>query len=141
MDQVSSTPGSDQGSVTIKFAGNNTLNYDRSFEGFSNFFGLNDFFVTQNTESIYDSKVVSRNLNLGLKEQVVLGFSTPGNGVNFGSITVNPFDSLTDIVNKINDDPTLNSTIRASLVPNGDGYMLRIVNTCLLYTSDAADER
>ncbi len=129
MDQVSSTPGSALNPVTIKFAGNNTLNYDREFEGFANFFGLNDFFVTQNTESIYDSKVVSRNLNLGLKEQVVLGFSTPSNGVNFASITINPFDNLTDIVNKINEDPTLNSTIRASLVPNGDGYMLRIVNT------------
>ncbi len=129
MDQATSTPGSEQGSVTVKFAGNNTTNYDREFSGFSNFFGMNDFFTSQNTESIYDSKVVARNLNLGLREQVVLGFSTPGEGVNFGSITVNPNDSLSDIVSKINNDPTLNQTIRASLVPNGDGYMLRIVNT------------
>lgn len=129
MDQATSTPGSEQGSVTVKFAGNNSTNYDREFSGFSNFFGMNDFFTSENTESIYDSKVVSRNLNLGLKEQVVLGFSTPGEGVNFGTITVNPNDSLSDIVSKINNDPTLNQTIRASLVPNGDGYMLRIVNT------------
>ena len=129
MDQVSSAAGSEQSSVTIKFANNNTTNYDREFSGFSNFFGMNDFFTTLNDESIYDSKVVSPNMNLGIKDNVVLGFSTTSQGINFGSITVNANDSLQDIVNKINDNPDLNSSLRASLVPNGNGYMLRIMTT------------
>ena len=129
MDQASSAIGSAQQNVTIKFAANGTTNYDREFSGFSSFFGMNDFFISQSPESVYDSKVVSPNLNLGLNEQVVLGFSSPSEGINFASVTVNPGDSLQDIVNKINENQDLNQTVKASLVPNGDGYMLRIVNT------------
>lgn len=127
VDQVSSAAGSEQSNVTIKFANNNTTNYDREFSGFSNFFGLNDFFTTSNDESIYDSKVLSPNVNLGIKDNVVLGFSTASKGINFASITINSNDSLQDIVNKINENPDLNSDIRASLVPNGNGYILRIL--------------
>ena len=129
MDTISSAAGSEQQSVTINFAANGTTNYDRQFSGFSSFFGMNDFFTSQYPESVYDSKVVSANLNLGLNEQVVLGFSSPTEGINFASVTVNPGDSLQDIVNKINNNPDLNKTVKASLVPNGDGYVFRIVNT------------
>lgn len=129
MDTASSAVGAEQQNVTINFAANGTTNYDRQFSGFSSFFGMNDFFVSENPESVYDSKVVSPSLNLGLNEQVVLGFSSPTEGINFASITVNPGDSLQDIVNKINDNQDLNQTVKASLVPNGDGYILRIVNT------------
>ena len=129
MDTATSAVGSEQQNVTINFAGNGTTNYDRQFSGFSSFFGLNDFFVSNNPESVYDSKVISQNLNLGLNEQVVLGFSSFSEGINFASITVNPGDTVQDIVNKINENPDLNQTVKASLVPNGNGYMLRIVNT------------
>ena len=129
MDTASSAAGSTQQNATINFAPNGTTNYDRQFSGFSSFFGLNDFFTSQNAEAVYDSKVVSSNLNLGLNQQVVWGFSTPSQGINFASITINPGDNLQDIVNKINENQDLNQTIKASLVPNGDGYVLRIVNT------------
>ena len=129
MDTASSAAGSTQQNATINFAPNGTTNYDRQFSGFSSFFGLNDFFTSQNAEAVYDSKVVSSNLNLGLNQQVVWGFSTPSEGINFASITINPGDNLQDIVNKINENQDLNQTIKASLVPNGDGYVLRIVNT------------
>ena len=129
MDQESSAIGSAQQNVTINFAPNGTTNFDRQFSGFSSFFGMNDFFVSSNPESVYDSKVISQGMSLGLNEQVVLGFSSQTLGLNFASITVNPGDSVQDIVNKINENPDLNQTIKASLVPNGDGYMLRIVNT------------
>ena len=128
MDTVSSAAGSEQQNVIINFAANGTTNYDRQFSGFSSFFGMNDFFTSQNPESVYDSKVVAPNLNLGPNEQVVLGFSSPDNGINFASVTINPGDNLQDIVNKINNNPDLNQTVKASLVPNGDGYVFRIVN-------------
>ena len=96
VDEASSTPGSAQQDAVIKFDAGNNGQFDQTYEGFSSFFGLNDMFVKQGGDSIYDSKVVSANANLG--------------------------------VNQINENPALNGSIRASLVPNGSGYMLRIEN-------------
>lgn len=128
MDTANSAAGAEQQNVTINFAPNGTTNYDRQFSGFSSFFGMNDFFVSENPESVYDSKVVSQNTKLGINEQVIWGFSSSSEGLNFASITINPTDTLQNIVDKINSNEDLNQTVRASLVPNGDGYMLRIVD-------------
>lgn len=128
VDEASSTPGSDQQDAVIKFdAGNNGL-YAQTYEGFSSFFGLNDMFTAQTNDSIYDSKVVSANANLGVTGMTTWSFSDSDKGFNFGTLTISPNDSLSDIVKSINDNPALNGTIRASLVPNGSGYMLRIEN-------------
>ena len=128
MDEASSTPGSGQKDATISFdAGNNGL-FGQTYEGFSSFFGLNDMFVKQTGDSIYDSKVVNANANLGVNEMTIWSFSDSSNGFNFGTITISPNDSLSDIVNSINENPALNGSMRASLVPNGSGYMLRIEN-------------
>ena len=128
IDEKTSTPGSDQQDAVIKFdAGNNGL-FAQTYEGFSNFFGLNDMFVTTGNDAIYDSKVVSANANLGVTGMTIWSFSDQTNGFNFGTITISPNDSLSDIVKTINETPALSNTIRASLVPNGSGYMLRIEN-------------
>lgn len=128
MDEASSTPGSGQQDVTISYDVNNDGNYDREFKGFSNFFGLNDFFDSGTNEAIYDSKVVSKNVKLGLNDAVTIGFADADNQP-LGSITVFPGETVEDIVKKINADPDLNQQIRASMVPNGNGYVLRIENT------------
>lgn len=125
-DEANSTPGSAQQDVKIRFDANGNGVYDRSFDGFSNFFGMNDFFVDRNNESIYDSKVMGLNANLGLRDQTTWSFSDSTKGLNYGTVTISPNDSLQDIVNKINSEPNLNGSVRASLVPNGSGYMLRI---------------
>ena len=128
VDEASSTPGSTQQDVTLSFdAGNNGL-FAQSYQGFSSFFGLNDMFVKQTGDSIYDSKVVNANANLGVNEMTIWSFSDSSNGFNFGTITISPNDSLSDIVNSINENTALNGSMRASLVPNGSGYMLRIEN-------------
>ncbi len=132
MDEASSTVGSTPQDVVVNFnvAGPDAagqIHYDRSFTGFSNFLGLNNFFSTNRNENIYDSKVLSTNANLGVREKITLNFSVSGN-MNMGQINIYPTDSLQDIVNKINANPNLNQDIRASLVPNGSGYMLRINN-------------
>lgn len=128
MDEASSTAGSDQQDVTIKFDVNGDGAYDRTMEGFSYFFGMNDFFQTTKNEHIYDSKVLNKNANLGVQEKITINFAT-GNNPSLGSINIYPNESLQDIVNKINNDPKLNSQIKASLVPNGNGYVLQINNT------------
>lgn len=126
-DEAGSTPGSEQQDVRIKFDVNGDGHYDRTAEGFSNFLGLNNFFSSSQNEAVYDSKVLSIDSNLGVQEKVTLEFSVDGKG-NLGSINIYPSDSLEDIVNKINSNPALNGELKASLVPNGNGYMLRINN-------------
>lgn len=126
-DEAGSTPGSEQQDVRIKFDVNGDGHYDRIAEGFSNFLGLNNFFSSSQNEAVYDSKVLSIDSNLGVQEKVTLEFSVDGKG-NLGSINIYPSDSLEDIVNKINSNPALNGELKASLVPNGNGYMLRINN-------------
>ena len=127
VDESSSTLGSTQQDVTINFDNNGDGVYDRTFEGFSNFVGLNNFFSTSQNESVYDSKVLSTNANLGIREKITIDFGSSENP-DLGSITLYPSDSLESIVNKINSDPDLSEHLRASLVPNGNGYMLRIDN-------------
>lgn len=129
MDEASSAKGSGQQNTTIKFDANGNGQYDRSFDGFSGFFGLNDFFVSNTNEAIYDSKVLNKDVNLGIRNVVNIGFSDTTNGINYGSINIYPNDSLESIVSKINSDPVLNQQLQASLVPNGNGYVLRIVNS------------
>ena len=126
MDEALSTPGSTQQNAVISFDGNADGSYDRTFEGFSSFFGLNDFFDSNSKDSIYDSKVLSKNANLGVKNTITLSFSDQNHGLNFGNIEIYPNDSLQSIVDKINSNPDINENIRASLVPNGDSFMLRI---------------
>lgn len=126
LDEASSTAGSDKKNVTVRFDNNADGRYDTSTEGFSNFFGLNDFFVGDGYDSTYDSKVLPYNANLGINDISIISFSNDVNGMNFGTITVTPNDSLSDIVNSINNNQAFKGTIRASLVPNGNGYMLRI---------------
>ncbi len=127
MDETTSTPGSGQQDAKIRFDVNGDGVYDRSAEGFSNFLGLNDFFSSSQNEAVYDSKVLAKTANLGVQEKVTLNFAIDGQGA-LGSINIYPSDSLEDIVNKINSNPALNTEIKASLVPNGNGYMLRINN-------------
>ncbi len=126
IDTASSTPGAEQQNVKISFDGCNNGIYGQSFEGFSSFFGFNDFFVDDNRTNIYDSNVVNLSANLGITTPVVWSFSNETLGFNAGQLTINPNESLNQIVANINNDPSLNKLIRASLVPNGSGYVFRL---------------
>ena len=128
MDEVSSTPGSGQQDVSIEFDADGNGTYDKTYNGFSSFFGLNNFFVNE-PKSIYDSKVVDRNLKVGGTGVTQWHFSDTQNGIGYASIDIYPTDTMQDIVNRINNDPALSQNMVASLVPNGSGYMLRIQNT------------
>lgn len=128
MDEYSSTPGSGQKNATIEFDADGNGTYDKSFEGFSSFFGLNNFFVNK-PESIYESRVVDRNSKVGGVGVTQLNFSDRANGINYASIDVYPTDTIRDIANRINSDPNLSGNMVASIVPNGSGFMLRIQNT------------
>ncbi|MFI3241416.1 MAG: flagellar hook-associated protein FlgK [Alphaproteobacteria bacterium] len=125
LDVENSTPGSIQQNASISFdVGNNTT---REFEGFSSFLGLNDFFVNSNNqEYIYDSNVISKSTSLGIAPSSIVNLSFYNANGSMGSISLNSASSLTDIVNQVND---MDTTLIASLVPNGSEYVLRIENT------------
>lgn len=126
IDGINSNAGATQQDVRISFDADGNNTYDREFSGFSSFFGLNDFFVSAGKEYIYDSKVLSANANLGLKTNATISFSDSERGIGFAQVVIETGDSLQDIVNKINSDEQINQSIRAALVPNGNGYVLRI---------------
>lgn len=126
IDEASSTPGSAQENVSLSFDVNGDGTYDTTAKGFSEFFGLNDFFVTNKNDYIYDSKVVSSKAAVGTNVNTTWSFSDSTNGFDYGSITITKAMTIQDIANQINENPDLNTHIKASLVANGDGYMLRI---------------
>ena len=124
MDEASSNAGSGQQNVTLSFDVNGDGAYDQTAQGFADFFGLNDFFVTDKNDFIYDSKVVSDKVAVGATS--TLSFSDNINGFNYGSVEITKSMTIQDIANLINQNPELNTHVKASLIANGDGYMLRI---------------
>lgn len=129
MDVENATLGAKQTNVKVSFDANGDGVFDKTTEGFSNFFGLNDFFVNESKDTTYESKVINPNINLGLNSPSTLSFSDKTNGLNYASITINPGDNIQAIIDKINNDPQLSQNIKATLVPSGDGYVLRINNS------------
>ena len=126
IDENTSTPGSGQENATISFDVNGDGVYDTTEKGFSEFFGLNDFFTTDRADYIYDSKVISATTSVGVNAPTTWSFSDSVNGLNYGSITITRSMTMQDIADQINNNPDLNTHLKASLVSNGDGYMLRI---------------
>ena len=126
IDEASTTPGSAQENVNLSFDGNGDGKYETSAQGFSDFFGLNDFFKSFATDYIYDSKVVSDKAAVGVAQKTTWSFSDSVAGFGFGEIEIYKTDTIKDIAEKINSNEDLNTRIKASLISNGDGYMLRI---------------
>lgn len=126
IDEASSTPGAAQQDAVIGFDVNGDGVYDTQASGFSSFFGLNDFFVTNQREYIYDSKVLSDRASVGTNTPTVWSFSDTANGFDYGSVTITRAMTIKDIAEQINTNPDLNTHVKASLVANGDGYMLRV---------------
>ncbi len=125
MDTATSTMGSEQQNAQITLDNNGDGVADRSFSGFSNFFGLNDLFVSTRSEMTYTSNVMSLTSRFGVQNPIVLDFASPGIS---GSVDITASDTLQSIVDKINSNPDINDQIKATLVPNGNGYMLQISN-------------
>ncbi len=130
-DQQTSIKGSTQKDVTaaIDLDGDGTA--DKSFEGFSNFLGLNDYFVSVQNVAQWTSAYKPGNYTLSVPSPVDLNFSDASNptGIASGTITVNPGDTLETIAAKINANAALQTRIKASVVPEGSGKRLQITQT------------
>lgn len=129
MDEATSNAGSGQQNAVLSFNANGPdangkIEYGQTHQGFSSFFGLNDFFVTDKNDFIYDSKVL--NDKVAANVDATLYFSDSVNGRNYASVDISRSMTIRDIANLINQNPDLNTHIKASLIANGDGYMLRL---------------
>ncbi len=130
-DESSVLSGSEESSVSVGFDADGSGTIDRTYSGFSNFFGLNDFIVTSKKDSVYESEIISSGSLMGIKGKTTINFSDTANGLNFGSIEVSAGDSLQTIADKINTtlvDESGNQIVKADLVKEGSGYRLRITN-------------
>jgi flagellar hook-associated protein 1 FlgK len=93
-DQGSSTDGADQADATIAFDVNGDGATDETVSGFSNFFGLNDFFTKAGNNSIFDSDIQASSFRTSTSRTLSLFDDTGQVGVSF---TVGANSSLDDI--------------------------------------------
>lgn len=111
--------------IKIGFDSNADGLTDQNLSGFSNFFGLNDFFVNDGTDYLYDSNVVSKGWKASTTSGMEIGMSgTP----SVATIAIGPQDTIQTIAAKINGNASLAAAnITASVVNEGSGVRLRIL--------------
>ncbi len=129
-DETSAIKGSDQKDVTAQIDLDADGTYDKTYAGFSNVFGLNDYFTSPQNMAQWDTGFKPANYTLGIPSAVTLKFAdstSMASGTNLiSSITLNPGDSLETIRDRINADPALQNRISADVIPEGSGKRLRI---------------
>ena len=126
-DEESSIKGSDQQDVQIDIdldAGG--LN-DRTYFGFSNFLGLNDYLISRPNLSLWDTGFKTANYTLGIPAARTLVFTDTANptGIPAGTVIVNPGESLEQIAANVNAKAALQGRVKAEVVPEGSGERLR----------------
>lgn len=127
-DETTAVKGSAPLDVSVAFDLDGDGTADQTHAGFSNFFGLNDFFATDPKLTQWDSDLKSANFTLGITAAQTLNFSDATNptGIVGGTIVVNPNDTLEAIRDRINQNTVLQGRITAEVVPEGAGKKLRI---------------
>lgn len=107
-------------------AGSDTLGViDETVKGFSNFFGLNDFYSDDRSNYLYDTKVVSTAWKASATSGLRIGTAADP---NIAEIAIGPQDTIQSIADKINADAALaGQNITAAVVKEGSGVRLRIL--------------
>lgn len=119
-DQTATANGSTQADAEIAFDADGNGTVDQTVNGFSFFFGLNDFFVDSLGDNLYESDVVSGSFSSGAG---TLAFRDSAGAMTGSPVAITAGSSLEDVATAINnaiDDVT------ASVVPDGSGFRLRI---------------
>lgn len=119
-DQTATANGSTHQDAEIAFDKDGNGTNDETIYGFSNFFGLNDFFVDNLADNIHDSDVIAGAFSSGAATLVF----RDSNGALTGSpLAVTAGSSLEGIAALINNGVT---NLSAAVVPDGAGSRLRI---------------
>ncbi|MGE5545645.1 MAG: flagellar hook-associated protein FlgK [Solirubrobacterales bacterium] len=132
-DQVNGQAGAATKDASVEFDADGDGETDEKVSGFANFFGLNDMFVNNEANKLYDSKVLDSNFRTQRPRTLRLLDSTGqiGNQINIGAGS-----SLDDIAKEINKQtqvsesafqakPSFNLTSAATIrVSNGNGSLV-----------------
>ncbi len=111
--------------ISVQFDANGDGLSDQTVKGFSNFFGLNDFYVDSRSDYLYDSKIVSTGWKASTTSEMQFGVA---GDTDIARISIGPQDTIQSIAAKINADPDLAAAnISAAVVNEGAGVRLRIL--------------
>ena len=126
-DESGSTKGCDAAPVTIAFDTDGDGTADKTSEGFSSFFGLNDLLYTTGKDTVYDSKIISAGVGVTAPAGTIY-FSDKSDGMRYASVSIDAGDDIRTIADKINSDDVLKDKIEAQVVREGAGYRLRLIS-------------
>ena len=118
-DETATTNGSTLEDAVIAFDANGAGPTDETVNGFSNFFGFNDFFVDNLPENIYESNVLVSTFTVSASTLTFRDSS----GTLGSPLTVAAGTSLEDLATLITNSVT---DVTATIVTDGSGVRLRI---------------
>ena len=126
-DETATANGSTHEDAEIAFDADGDGTTDETVSGFSNFLGLNDFFVDNLGRNVHQSSVLSSGFTSSATTLRFVDGTTnlpldPGGG-NDVTLSIPSGSSLHDIATLISNNVT---NITADVVPDGDGFRLRI---------------
>lgn len=121
-DQTASANGSTHQDAEIGFDANFDGTVDETVYGFSNFFGLNDFFTDNLADNIYESDVITGTFSSGA---ATLVFRDSTGALTGSPLAIPAGTSLQGIADLINNNL---SKLKAAVVPDGAGNRLRIAH-------------
>ena len=119
-DETATTNGSTLEDAVIAFDANGDGTTDETVNGFSNFFGFNDFFVDNLAENIYESNVL---VSTFTASSSALTFRDASGTLTGSPLTVAAGTSLEDLATLITNSVT---DVTATIVTDGSGVRLRI---------------
>ena len=119
-DETATADGSSTGDAEIAYDSNGDGVIDETVSGFSYFFGLNDFFVDNLADNVWESDVLASTYTASAS---TLTFRDSSGSI--GTLTIAAGTSLEDIVTAVSNDSTLSQNVTAAVVPDGSGVRLR----------------
>lgn len=123
-DETATASGSTLADASIGFNADAALNgtIDETVSGFSNFFGLNDFFVDQKGTSVKETNIVASTFKTATSS--TLTFYESGAAAMTGSpLTIAAGSTMQNVADEINANVT---GVTASVITEGSGSRLRI---------------
>ena len=111
--------GSTATDATIQFDANGDGTTDETVSGFSNFFGLNDFFVDELADNIHETDIQTTTFTASATTLAIY------TGAATTNVTISAGDTLGNIADTINN---LSAGFTATVIPDGSGERLRITS-------------
>ncbi len=119
-DETATANGSTAADVQIGFDSGGVAGIDETVSGFSNFFGLNDFFVDGLADNIHESNVIASTFT---STAATLRFNDSTGLLTGSPLAIAAGSSLSTIATQITNAIT---NVTAAVVPDGSGFRLRI---------------